>query len=528
MANVKSITPLPPADFTPELGNYKTLQPFKYWCQKVLPLVYDDSLSYYELLCKVVDYLNKTMEDVETLQGDVTNLHVAYDELQSYVNNYFSTLDVQEEINNKLDELASSGRLDVLLYTYIPYITPEMFGAKGDGITDDTKSIQDALNVPGASIYFKGNSKYLITSEITIPSTLRLIEFNYCTIISKSITYAFIAKVSAEDSLYLTLKNCNVNLRSCGFIKFIESYFTTLENIRITGADNNAICVHYENGFNDTIKGCLFQGKNVEVKSCIGVKYECTTPIHATYDQFTNCIIKDSLIQYMHYGVLYRGSINTNRFDSNQIINTGFSRCDTAIISDISNGAQFFNNMFSNIRCELSDTFMSINGYTIISDIYVYNTKYGLKQLDTNLITLRGILYYYGNTIPFSSNVNNVDLSCASPQYLIRNEIGGIAEFEEAKFNPPNRTNISKSISSLSNNKETIYIITDEEYIDLRNFKPSLKKYKGSIITFFNKKESTVNLTDAVMTVTLQAYAQILKNGVSFMYQNDEFIWFSR
>lgn len=115
MANVRSITPNDPADFTPEVGNYKTLQPFRYWCQKVLPLVYDDSLSYYELLCKVVDYLNKTMEDVETLNGDVTNLHTAYEELQSYVNNYFSTLDVQEEINNKLDEMAQGGTLEIII-----------------------------------------------------------------------------------------------------------------------------------------------------------------------------------------------------------------------------------------------------------------------------------------------------------------------------------------------------------------------------------------------------------------------------
>ena len=40
------------------------LTPFRFWCQKVLPLVYDDSLSYYELLCKVIDYLNKMGEDV--------------------------------------------------------------------------------------------------------------------------------------------------------------------------------------------------------------------------------------------------------------------------------------------------------------------------------------------------------------------------------------------------------------------------------------------------------------------------------
>lgn len=123
MPNVRSITPNEPANFTPELGNYKTLQPFRYWCQKVLPLVYDDSLSYYELLCKVVDYLNKAMEDVETLHGDVTNLHSAYVELQEYVNNYFSTLDVQEEINNKLDQMATDGSLFNVFSPYVANIS---------------------------------------------------------------------------------------------------------------------------------------------------------------------------------------------------------------------------------------------------------------------------------------------------------------------------------------------------------------------------------------------------------------------
>ena len=125
MDNSKNITPNGPANFTPSLGNYKDLQPFRYWCYKILPMVYDDSLSYYELLCKVVDYLNKTMEDVETLHGDVSNLHTAYEELQGYVNNYFSTLDVQEEINNKLDNMASSGELYEIIRKYTDPIVNE-------------------------------------------------------------------------------------------------------------------------------------------------------------------------------------------------------------------------------------------------------------------------------------------------------------------------------------------------------------------------------------------------------------------
>ena len=93
---------------TPNRVSQIPLQPFRYWCQKVLPLVYDDSLSDYELLCKVVDYLNNTMEDV-------TNLLDAYNQLKDYVNNYFSSLDVQEEINNKLDQLVESGALPQIL-----------------------------------------------------------------------------------------------------------------------------------------------------------------------------------------------------------------------------------------------------------------------------------------------------------------------------------------------------------------------------------------------------------------------------
>lgn len=34
------------------------VRPFHFWSQKVLPLVYDDSLSYYEVLGKVTERLN--------------------------------------------------------------------------------------------------------------------------------------------------------------------------------------------------------------------------------------------------------------------------------------------------------------------------------------------------------------------------------------------------------------------------------------------------------------------------------------
>lgn len=102
-------------NFTPELQPYKETGSFRFWCQKVLPLVYDDSLSYYELLCKVVQYLNDVIANADGLYNDVQALKDAFNQLQDYVNNYFDNLDIQEEINNKLDDMVEDGTLAGLI-----------------------------------------------------------------------------------------------------------------------------------------------------------------------------------------------------------------------------------------------------------------------------------------------------------------------------------------------------------------------------------------------------------------------------
>ena len=127
------------ANFTPSRGEYISLSPFRYWCQKILPLVYDDSLSYYELLCKVVDYLNKTMEDVETLNSDVTNVYTAFETLQNYVNTYFDNLDVATEIDNKLDEMASNGSLSELIAPFVLSNLPPVIVDNANKMVDRNK-----------------------------------------------------------------------------------------------------------------------------------------------------------------------------------------------------------------------------------------------------------------------------------------------------------------------------------------------------------------------------------------------------
>lgn len=54
-----------------------------FYCQKVLPLTYDNSLSYYEQLCKTTHKIN---EVIQLINGDITQ------SLKDYIDEHFNEL----------------------------------------------------------------------------------------------------------------------------------------------------------------------------------------------------------------------------------------------------------------------------------------------------------------------------------------------------------------------------------------------------------------------------------------------------
>lgn len=78
-----------------------------------------DAITDYELLCKVVDYLNQVIANENEQNKTVLELYNAFNYLKSYVENYFENLDVQDEINNKLDEMVEDGVLEQIIEQYI-------------------------------------------------------------------------------------------------------------------------------------------------------------------------------------------------------------------------------------------------------------------------------------------------------------------------------------------------------------------------------------------------------------------------
>lgn len=83
-------------------------RPFFYWVHKALPLVYDDALSYMELLSKVLWALNKNTEKTNEMSKVIASL-------VEFINKFFESDEFERILTEKLDEMAEDGTLDTML-----------------------------------------------------------------------------------------------------------------------------------------------------------------------------------------------------------------------------------------------------------------------------------------------------------------------------------------------------------------------------------------------------------------------------
>lgn len=133
------------------IKNFIEVKPLRYWVQHILPLVYDDSLSYMELLGKVVNTLNEV----------VKNNNMLPDYIMELIKEYISS----GEFEKVLADVLANYMLNV------KFPPAGLKPATGDGSADDTEAIQGcidyAYNNGGMSVYFPSGS------YLTQPLTLR-------------------------------------------------------------------------------------------------------------------------------------------------------------------------------------------------------------------------------------------------------------------------------------------------------------------------------------------------------------------
>ena len=123
---------------------YKNLTPFKWFVLENFPFIEADfdALTNWQIYCKLGGEINKVIESMN-LAGEQV------EELTNFVNNYFDNLDVQDEINKKLDEMAESGTLgnlvDDLFDDYKKNINT-IINAQNQNINEFENSTNSTLN----------------------------------------------------------------------------------------------------------------------------------------------------------------------------------------------------------------------------------------------------------------------------------------------------------------------------------------------------------------------------------------------
>lgn len=165
------------------------IKPFQFCCQRVLPIVYDDSLSDYEVLCKVIAKLNEVIADQNALNAAwveykaaltkewedyQTNLTGEWDVYQAQMNQSYKDFTdninkivadlkawvegegLQLAVDNKLDEWLKDGTIDNI-------INQDIFG----GIRDSIITIQDEMQKLSNTAILKTSTNVITMNMLT-------------------------------------------------------------------------------------------------------------------------------------------------------------------------------------------------------------------------------------------------------------------------------------------------------------------------------------------------------------------------
>lgn len=157
--------------------------PFVTFVTSAVPMVFDNSMSYYEALCALWKWLQDDVIDVINNNAEVTEEYIQMTkDMKDYMDNYFDNLDVQEEINNKLDAMAEDGSLEEIIREAL---NPEVLWTfENVAAMKASEDLQAGAFAETLGYYAKGDgggSKYYISTSgtanemdiIAVSSTLK-------------------------------------------------------------------------------------------------------------------------------------------------------------------------------------------------------------------------------------------------------------------------------------------------------------------------------------------------------------------
>lgn len=394
------------------LENIETIEsPFRRFVTTigVFPTAFTDAMTYYECLAYLVKYLEETVipavnENAEALE----ELQTLFVQLKSYVDNYFANLDVQEEINNKLDQMAEDGTLQEIITSYIQANVAWCFDTVAD-MKNATNLVDGSyaqtlgfhtIGDGGAGIYKISDTGTANEMDVIAVGDL------YATLVKPVITtpemYGAYGDNTHDDTPIFTYMFTVVDkITTLNKTYKLDSQLTVPEDKELSGAKDSI-------GYTklNAITGIKLAGRKITVKNleitgadqanyglyCCGYNEGGTTS-GANY--VSSVYVKNVVLNNYNYGIYFNGVVWDNTFENIRINfcnygihNTGtyyimltkfikvyFSGCKINNIDCVKTDAQFDNCNFgiSATRCiSLSNNCnVSINNSNFECDKYI-------------------------------------------------------------------------------------------------------------------------------------------------------------
>ena len=300
----------------------KTLNPFRRFIYTIgaLPSSYLISMTYEEQLVWFCNYLEKTV--IPTINNNglaVEELQAKYIELKSYVNNYFENLDVQEEINNKLDDMAESGELADIIAQYLSLAGLLVYNTVDDLKGADNVAIGSICKTLGFNSANDGGASYYKIREV----------LNSDTVDEKAII-----SITGSETLIAEFMSLNKKVNPFQFGAYGDGTHddTSVLQYTLNYANTNKLEVYIPTPSSYfKITSGLTVGTNVA--GIIAEKYDYNGIIRPTGSSYTVLTINADVGFYMKNvsigntesvdvnGILFSGDVGLNNFEHIRVYN---------------------------------------------------------------------------------------------------------------------------------------------------------------------------------------------------------------